>query len=88
MEICKECKRPFLESHGQGGFKKIFCSPLCKSRFNSRERYERVKNDPIEKQKKQTYYKVWYQKNKEKHNSKMRDYMRNYLKKKKNNGDV
>ena len=75
---CKECPNDFEPSNGQGGFEKIFCSALCKSRFNSRVRYNNKKDDPAEKSKKSEYYKKWYEKNKESHNLKMKMYMRTY----------
>lgn len=77
---CKECDKIFSDSNGQGGFVKTFCSPLHKSRFNSRVRYNELKDDPVEKTKMSVRYKKWYQKNKVSHNLKMREYMKTYKK--------
>lgn len=60
---------------------KKFCSDTCRTRYNMKIRYERLKNDPDFKIKNRARSKAWYEQNKEKHKIKSRIYMREYYRK-------
>ena len=72
---CLNCEEEF-EVISVGGNNKKFCCTPCKDRYNARNRHYKISEE--EKEKKKNYFKEWYKLNKEKHNLKMRFYMRGY----------
>lgn len=75
---CLECNKEFVPISRVHKF----CSQRCRLRFNARKRWLIMRNDPDYKSKIRENSKRWYQKNKTKHNLRMRDYMREYYRKK------
>jgi len=61
---------------------KEFCSTLCRSKYNGRIRYEKLKENPEFKEKAKLRFKNWYERNKDKHKAYMKDYMREYYRRK------
>lgn len=47
---------------------KVFCNNICQTRFNSRLRYERIKNDKKYKKLQKANFKKWRENNREYHN--------------------
>lgn len=79
---CLCCNKEFEPNNGQGGFTKKFCDSRCRTRYNSKVRYERNKNNPVDAEKRKKCFKRWYERNKDRQKIKMRFYMRDYYQKK------
>ncbi len=64
---------------------KNYCNILCRAKYNMRKRYLIIKDDPEYKNLAKIRSMNWYQRNKERHQKYMREYMRKiYLKRKEN----
>jgi hypothetical protein len=79
MGNCLLCNKEF-ESYL--GYKKKFCSDSCRAKFNSKERYKRLRSDTKFVENNRSKFKAWYENNKERHKIRMKEYMREYYRKK------
>ncbi|MEM4270827.1 MAG: hypothetical protein QXO70_01885 [Candidatus Pacearchaeota archaeon] len=75
---CPNCK-VFFQTEKTN---KIFCSMTCRTRFNAKLRYTRLKDDPQYKRKSKEYFKVWLEKNRAHFNELVREPNRLYQQKK------
>jgi hypothetical protein len=65
---CLHCNKEFEKSENNySPNEQKFCRTKCRSRYNSKKRYNRLKNDPDFNEKKKIIFRNWYQRNKEKH---------------------
>lgn len=63
VKNCKLCGSEFKE--GGTRFPKVFCSLTCRTRFNSKKRYYRNRDNPEERLRRKETMAKWYQQNKE-----------------------
>lgn len=79
-KLCLECGNPFPKRESKNPKRnKKFCSPKCRSRYNSKIYFKRHKNDPEYREKRNNILKNWIKKNKEVWNKKQRESMRKRL---------
>lgn len=80
--FCKGCGKKLEKKKGQKRInpKRKFCNTKCQTRYNSKKRYERLKDNEEYKKYHKEYFKEWRKENKEQHNNLM---LKNYRQNKK-----
>ena len=71
IKICKNCRKLFFVTH-KIGLERIFCCSSCKDKYNSRVRYNRLKNNEEFKLQNYENSKKWRLDNKEHFNNLVR----------------
>jgi hypothetical protein len=74
--FCIKCGREIK------GAKKKFCNDICRTRYHSLLRYNKLKDTPAYKKRRKIYHREWREANRERFNTMMRIPARNYYRKK------
>jgi len=70
---CKLCGNSFKPRAVGTKTEKRFCNTICRKRYNSKDRYNKLKDSKSFKEKRKIYFKKWLNKNREHFNDLVRE---------------
>ncbi len=82
--LCLECSKEVISKTIRI---KKYCDGICRSKYNMKIRYLRLKDTPEYKLKIKENCKKWYNNNKERHKATMKAYMQKVYLKRRENGN-